>query len=77
MQLEAFVKEFPIYKYQLYFASAGCTAELERNVRAASAPETADGDLFILTSRIDRGLLQIFVPYECLFGTRRYSGELW
>lgn len=31
--LEVFVKKFPIYKYQLYFASTASCAELERNVR--------------------------------------------
>jgi hypothetical protein len=30
------VKKFPIYKYQLYFASKGCVAELEQNVRKTS-----------------------------------------
>lgn len=71
------MRKFPIYKYQLYFASAACTAELERNVRTPSIPETADGDLFTPTGRIDRELLQIFVSYKRLFGTRWYPGELW
>ena len=35
-KLEVFVKKFPIYKYQLYFASKGCVAELEKNVRTIS-----------------------------------------
>jgi len=71
------VKKFPIYKYQLYFASSACSVELERNVRTTSIPEAAYGDLFTPVNPSDREFLQICVSYGRFFGTRWYSGELW
>ncbi|KAF9645124.1 alpha/beta-hydrolase [Thelephora ganbajun] len=59
--LDVFVKRFPIYKYQLYFASTGSSAELERNVRTIPTLEMADGDRLTPANSLDRELLQIFI----------------
>ena len=72
-----FVKKFPIYKYQLYFATTACVGELEGNVRTSFTPETADGYLFTPMNRVDHELLQILVSYQRFFGARWYPGELW
>lgn len=42
--LEAYIKKFPIYKYQLYFGNPACTMELEKNVRTVSILEISGGD---------------------------------
>lgn len=76
-QLEAFVKKFPIYKYQLYFSDPTCIAELDRNVRTIPIFKPVDDGLFTQVSSADHEFLQIFIPHECLFGTRWYPGELW
>jgi hypothetical protein len=68
-QLEAFVKKFPMYKYQLYFASAACSAELERNVRTISIFETVDGDLLTPVDPADHKFLPIFISYKRFFGS--------
>ena len=51
------MKKFPIYKYQLYFASSACSVELERNVRTIPIPETVDGGLLTLVGHSDREFL--------------------
>jgi hypothetical protein len=68
-QLGVFAKKFPIYRYQLYFASTTCSAELERNVRTVSMFETAKGSSLISADPADHEFLQIFVPYERFFGS--------
>ena len=66
-QLEAFVKKFPTYEYQLYFASTACSGELERNVRTTPISETDDCALFTQVDPADHEFLQICVSYERLF----------
>ena len=63
------MKKFPIYKYQLYFSSTACIAELERNVRTTSSFEAVDGESFTPANHADHEFLQIFLSHKRLFGS--------
>lgn len=76
-RLEAFVKKFPIYKYQLYFASPACIVELDRNVHIVLIFETVHNDLLTPVNSAGHEFLQIFIPFERIFGSRWYPRELW
>lgn len=62
------MKKFPIYKYQLYFASKGCVAELENNVRKTSI----FGRVAVIRSH--RESIQIVNFFRYAFHTNVFSG---